>query len=58
MRANISLPPSQSDNAEGILSRIPGSGHVSLIVAITIEAIRQATRITIIATQRRGMAGL
>jgi hypothetical protein len=29
-----------------------------LIVAITIEAIRQATRMTIIATQRRGMAGL
>jgi hypothetical protein len=56
MRANISLPPSQSDNAVGILSAIPGSGHVSLIVAITIEAIRQATRITIIATQRRGMA--
>jgi hypothetical protein len=29
--------------------------HVSFVIAITIEASRQATRITRVAAQRRGM---
>jgi hypothetical protein len=58
MRSNID-PPQKPEFARAVY---PGSsqprdsrGQLSLTIAITIEAKRQATMITMLAIQRRGM---